>query len=141
MKKQITPREYSEQGGIRCPTICIRSGKPNAAAVGFFSSILRETLNGQAAILPVGDDIRHWHASPHAAVGFIEHAATLDGATLDNRRNLTMPGVSATVGEQIEALRRVAGDAAVALIRHEPDPMIHRIVSGWAQGFDTSRAR
>ena len=44
------------------------------------------------------------------------------------------------VGEEIEALRRVAGDKAVALIRHEPDPTIVRIVDGWAQDFDAHRA-
>ncbi|MNT95827.1 hypothetical protein D3C72_2377830 [compost metagenome] len=51
-----------------------------------------------------------------------------------------MPGLSATVGEQIEALRRVAGDKAVALIRKERDPLIAGIVDGWAQDFDASRA-
>ena len=52
-----------------------------------------------------------------------------------------MPGLSATVGEEIEALRRVAGDRAVKLIRREPDPDIIRIVEGWARDFDTRRAQ
>ncbi|WP_299961095.1 D-erythronate dehydrogenase [uncultured Roseobacter sp.] len=138
--------DYSRRGfldgiGIRFPTICIRPGKPNKAASSFFSGILREPLNGQEAALPVGEDIRHWHASPRAAVGFLDHAAGLDTSRLGPRRNLTMPGVSATVADQIEALRRRAGDRAVALIRREPDPTIHRIVSGWARDFDTVRAR
>jgi hypothetical protein len=51
-----------------------------------------------------------------------------------------MPGLSATVAEQIEALRRAAGDKAVALIRREPDPVIGRIVAGWATRFDARRA-
>ena len=50
-----------------------------------------------------------------------------------------MPGLSATVGEEIEALRRVAGDKAVKLIRREPDETIARIVAGWPQNFDASR--
>ncbi len=137
--------DYSRRGfldgvGLRLPTICIRPGKPNKAASGFFSGILREPLAGQPAILPVGDDVRHWHASPRAAVGFMLHAATMETAALGHRRNLTMPGVSATVGEQIEALRQVAGDRAVALIRREPDPAIQRIVAGWPRDFDTARA-
>ncbi len=138
--------DYSRRGifdgvGIRLPTICIRPGKPNLAASGFFSNILREPLVGEAAVLPVEDDVRHWHASPRAAVGFLRHAMEMDTAPLGARRNLTMPGLSATVAEQIEALRRAAGDGAVALIRREPDPTIRRIVSGWATRFDDARAR
>ena len=89
-------------------------GKPNRAASGFFSSIIREPLNGQEAVLPVADDVRHWHASPRAAVDFLLHAATIDSDALGDRRCLTMPGVSVTVAEQIAALRSVAGDEAVA---------------------------
>lgn len=138
--------DYSRRGildgvGIRFPTICIRPGKPNKAASSFFSGILREPLNGQEAILPVKDDVRHWFASPRAAVGYIVHAATLDTSALGANRCMTMPGVSATVGEQIEALRAVAGNDAVALIRRAPDPAVAAIVAGWPRDFDTARAR
>jgi nucleoside-diphosphate-sugar epimerase len=51
-----------------------------------------------------------------------------------------MPGVSVTVGEQIEALRRVAGEDAVRRIREAPDPTIQRIVEGWPRNFDARRA-
>ncbi|MBV9747945.1 MAG: NAD-dependent epimerase, partial [Acetobacteraceae bacterium] len=122
------------------PTICIRPGKPNKAASGFFSGILREPLAGQEAVLPVAETVRHWHASPRAAVGFLLHGAELDTSLLGTRRNLSMPGLSATVGEQIEALRRAAGEKAVRLIRREPDPVIERIVAGWAERFDPRRA-
>jgi nucleoside-diphosphate-sugar epimerase len=138
--------DYSRKGffdgiGIRLPTICIRPGKPNKAASGFFSNILREPLIGQEAVLPVTDDVRHWHASPRSAVGFLLHGATIDVEKVGPRRNLSMPGVSATVGEQIEALRRIAGEKAVKLIRREPDEMIMRICAGWAPGFEAKRAR
>jgi D-erythronate 2-dehydrogenase len=137
--------DYSRRGffdgiGIRLPTICIRPGKPNKAASGFFSNILREPLSGQEAVLPVAETVRHWHASPRAAVGFLLHAMTMDLSTLGARRNLTLPGLSATVAEQIESLRQVAGEKAVRLIRREPDPTIIRIVSGWPQDFDAKRA-
>src|SRR5690606_28123180 len=82
----------------------------------------------------------HWHASPRAAIGFLAHAATINGETVGPRRNLTMPGLSVTVGEQIEALRKVAGDKVVARIRREPDPMIMQIVAGWPRNFDARRA-
>ena len=137
--------DYSRRGffdgiGLRLPTICVRPGKPNLAASGFFSGIIREPLAGREARLPVPKTVRHWFASPRAAIGFFLHAAHLDTASLGARRNLTMPGISATVGEQIEALRRVAGDAAVKRIREEPDPVIQRIVEGWPRNFDARRA-
>ncbi|MBK8159069.1 MAG: SDR family oxidoreductase [Rhodospirillaceae bacterium] len=137
--------DYARRGffdgiGIRLTTICVRPGKPNKAASGFFSNILREPLAGQEAVLPVSEDVRHWHASPRAAVGFLLHAATIDTARLGPRRNLNMPGLSATVGEQIEALRRVAGAKAVALIRRERDPVIEKIVAGWPSDFIPERA-
>lgn len=138
--------DYSRRGffdgvGLRLPTICVRPGPPNRAASGFFSGIIREPLAGREAILPVPDTVRHWHASPRSAVGFLVHAAGLDLSALGARRNLTMPGVAATVAEQIEALRAVAGDAAVRLIRRERDEAIERIVAGWPTRFDASRAR
>lgn len=137
--------DYSRRGffdgiGIRLPTICVRPGKPNKAASGFFSGIIREPLSGQEAVLPVPESVRHWFASPRAAIGFLLHAAKLDTAKLGARRNLSLPGVCATVGEQIEALRKVAGDKVTRLIRREPDPTIARIVEGWPQNFDASRA-
>ncbi|CAH1661474.1 MULTISPECIES: D-erythronate dehydrogenase [unclassified Chelatococcus] len=137
--------DYSRRGffdgiGIRLPTICIRPGKPNKAASGFFSNILREPLVGQEAVLPVSPDVRHWFASPRAAVGFLIHAGALDLSRLGWRRNLSMPGLSATVAEEIESLRRIAGEKAVKLIRTEPDETIIRIVDGWAQDFEAKRA-
>ncbi|HTN98242.1 MAG TPA: D-erythronate dehydrogenase [Nordella sp.] len=135
-----TRRGFFDGIGIRLPTICVRPGKPNKAASGFFSNILREPLAGQEAILPVAEDVRHWHASPRAAVVFLTHAMTMDLAPLGARRNLSMPGLSATVGEQIEALRRIAGEKAVRLIRREPDAVIMKIVSGWPRDFEAKRA-
>jgi D-erythronate 2-dehydrogenase len=135
-----TRRSFFDGVGIRLPTICVRPGRPNKAASGFFSNIIREPLNGQEAVLPVSEDVRHWHASPRSAVGFLLHAATIDGEKLGPRRNLSMPGVSVTVGEQIAALRKVAGERVAGRIRREPDPTIIRIVEGWPRNFDTKRA-
>jgi nucleoside-diphosphate-sugar epimerase len=135
-----TRRGFVDGIGLRLPTICIRPGRPNKAASGFFSSILREPLVGREAVLPVPETIRHWHASPRSAVEFLVRAATLDGQEVGPRRTLSMPGLSATVGEQIEALRRVAGEQAVQLIRREPDESIMRIVETWAPALDATRA-
>jgi len=137
--------DYSRRGfldgvGIRLPSIVVRPGRPNRAASGFFSSIIREPLAGEEAVLPVEDSVLHWHASPRAAVGFLVHAAGLDRDRLGPRVNLTMPGVCCTVAEQIAALRRIAGDKVAARIRREPDALVARIVAGWPSRFDPRRA-
>jgi nucleoside-diphosphate-sugar epimerase len=137
--------DYTRKGlldgvGIRLPTICVRPGKPNKAASGFFSNIIRDPLAGEGAALPVSEEVRHWHASPRSAVGFLIHAGTMDTGAMGARRNLSMPGLSVTVGEQIAALERVAGKNVTARIRREPDPVIMGIVSGWPRDFVTDRA-
>src|ERR1051326_6910167 len=134
-----TRRGFLDGVGLRFPTICVRPGKPNKAASGFFSSIIREPLAGQEAVLPVPDTVRHTHASPRAAAGFLVPAATLTRAQLGDRINLTMPGISCTVAEQIESLTRIAGPKVAARIRREPDETISRIVAGWPQRLDARR--
>jgi nucleoside-diphosphate-sugar epimerase len=136
----FTRKGILEGVGIRLPTIAVRPGKPNRAASGFFSGIIREPLNGDAAVLPVAETVTHTHASPRSAVGFLIHAAGLPRDAVEPRINLTMPGVCVTVAEQIAALRRVAGDNVAARIRREPDALIERIVAGWPQRFDPKRA-
>jgi nucleoside-diphosphate-sugar epimerase len=140
MLADYTRRGILDGVGLRLPSIVVRPGKPNKAASGFFSGIIREPLAGHEAILPVADTVRHWHASPRSAVGFLIHAAGLRHEQLGDRINLMMPGVCCTVAEQIEALRRVAGDKVAARIRRVPDPLIVRIVAGWPQRFDPKRA-
>ncbi len=138
--------DYTRKGifdgiGIRLPTICVRPGKANGAASSFFSSIIREPLAGQEAILPVPRDVVHTHASPRSAVNFLIHAAGLDGALVGPRRNITMPGVGVTVQQQIDALRVVAGNNVVSLIKDQPDDVIWAIVKNWPTRFDAKRAR
>ncbi|WP_296737318.1 D-erythronate dehydrogenase [Mesorhizobium sp.] len=136
-----TRRGFFDGIGIRLPTICVRPGKPNKAASGFFSGIIREPLAGQEAILPVPRSVLHTHASPRSAVNFLIHAAEIDGNAVGPRRNLTMPGVAVTVGEQIEALTRIAGAEVVKRIREQPDETIWAIVKGWPTRFEARRAR
>jgi D-erythronate 2-dehydrogenase len=135
-----TRRGFLDGVGVRLPTIVVRPGRPNKAASGFFSSIIREPLNGEEAVLPVDDGVRHWHASPRAAVGFLVHAAGVPAEKLGPRVNLTMPGVCCTVAEQIAALRRIGGDKVASRIRREPDALVARIVAGWPSRFDARRA-
>ncbi|MFD9902388.1 D-erythronate dehydrogenase [Mesorhizobium sp. NPDC059025] len=138
--------DYSRRGlfdgvAIRLPTICVRPGKPNKAASGFFSGIIREPLKGESAVLPVPRTVVHTHASPRSAVGFLIRAAEIDGAAVGPQRALNMPGVGVSVAEQIDALGRVAGSKAVALIREEPDETVWAIVKNWPTRFEARRAR
>ena len=91
------------------------------------------------------DEMRRFQTDPGSAradhfVPFFLHAARMDTARIGPRRNLTMPGLSALVGEELESLGRIAGQKAVSLIRREPDPVIQTIVAGWATDFDARRA-
>lgn len=138
--------DYSRRGlfdgvAIRLPTICVRPGKPNKAASGFFSGIIREPLKGETAVLPVPRSVVHTHASPRSAVGFLIRAAEIDGAAVGPRRALNMPGVGVSVAEQIEALGRVAGAKTVALIHEAPDEAVWAIVKNWPTRFEARRAR
>ena len=142
---ELMIQDFSRKGfidgmSLRLPTICVRPGKANLAASSFFSGIIREPLNGVEAILPVPDTVRHWHASPRSAAGFLMHAGTLDTAKLEGRRALNLPGISCTVAEQIQALRDVAGNNVVALIKSVPDAAIAKIVEGWPRNFAPERA-
>jgi D-erythronate 2-dehydrogenase len=136
-----TRRGFCDGVGIRLPSIVVRPGKPNKAASGFFSGIIREPLAGLEALLPVAETVVHTHASPRAAVGFLVHAAGLARDTLGPRINLSMPGVCCTVAEQIASLRRIAGDRVAARIRRAEDPLVARIVEGWPQRIEARRAR
>lgn len=138
--------DYSRRGildgmALRMPTVCVRPGTPNKAASGFFSNIIREPLAGHDAVLPVEEDVRHWHCSPRAAVGFLVKAAQMGGAALGPRRALTLPGLSCTVGEQLAALKTVAGAKVLDHIKRVPDETIRRIVAGWPRNFDPARAK
>ena len=119
-----TRRGFVDGIGIRLPTICIRPGRPNKAASGFFSSILREPLVGQEAVLPVPETVRHWHASTSLGGGVPDPSRHAGRSGRRSTPDTVHARPSATVGEQIEALRRVAGERAVRLIRREPDESI-----------------
>ena len=137
--------DYSRRGfidgmALRMPTVCVRPGKPNKAASGFFSNIIREPLAGVDVELPVGEDVRHWHVSPRGATRFLMQAATMGGAALGARRALTLPGLSCTVGEQLDALERIGGKAARQRVHFVANETIAKIVAGWPRNFNAGRA-
>ena len=140
--------DYSRRGffdgiGIRLPTICIRPGSRTRRrrASSPTSCASRSSARRRCCRSPRTCGT----GTPPRARPSASSFARDDGPRrLGWRRGLTMPGLSATVGEQIAALTRVAGAKAAALIRREPDPTIVAIVAGWPRDFDAepgARAR
>lgn len=123
---------------VRLPTIVVRPGRPNKAASSFASSILREPLAGEEADCPVAPELPIWILSPRQAIRSLIHAHELPPDAWGADRGLNLPGVSVTVGEMVDALRRAGGDAD--LIRWRRDPAIERIVTTWPAGMQTTRA-
>jgi len=143
---ELLVNEFSRRGFVdgrvlRLPTISVRPGKPNRAASSFVSGIIREPLNGESVICPVGREITLWLSSPSTAVENLWHAHAIPAEKMVSHRTINLPGISITVGEMIAALEKVAGPAAVARIRFEPDAAVARIVTSWPGRFDTARAR
>ena len=141
---ELMLNDYSRKGffdgrGLRLPTISIRPGKPNKAASGFMSSIFREPLQGQEAVCPVSADYVHWFLSPRRVIENLVMAAEMPAEAFGMNRSIMLPGRSYRIGEMVEAMRRVAGDGPVNLIRWEPDPVLQRIVLGWKGRFNPAK--
>jgi nucleoside-diphosphate-sugar epimerase len=126
---------------LRLPTIVVRPGKPNRAASTFASSIIREPLAGLEAVCPVTRDAEMYILSPRRVVEAFIHAAELDAEALGMTRMLTLPGITVSIGQMVDALAEIAGPAVVERNRWQPDPMIQRIVAGWPPAFDARRGR
>ena len=142
---EMLVNDFSRKGfidgiSLRLPTITVRPGEANKAATSFFSGIIREPLNGKIGILPVLPSVRHAHASPRSAAGFVTHAMSLDTNLLHGVTAINMPCISCTVEEQVEALRSVAGNDAASMVRYEHNDLIAGLVHRWPQRFETRRA-
>lgn len=134
-------RGYIDGVGLRLPTISVRPGVPNQAASSFASGIVREPLTGQDARCPVAPETELWLLSPRRTIEALAYAATMDSEALGTQRMLNLPGVSVTVAQMVESLRRVGGDAAVARLRWERDTAVENIVASWPRAWDDARAR
>jgi len=142
---ELLLNDYSRRGfvdgrGVRLPTVVVRPGKPNAAASSFFSSIIREPLQGDPAMCPVATDQEVWLASPRVTVENLVKMAEIDGEALGGIRTISLPGMTITVAAMLEALGEVAGENVLGLVDHERDPAIEKIVQGWAGRLETGRA-
>ena len=137
--------DYTRKGfvrgrAIRLMTVCVRPGRPNAAASGFFSSIIREPLAGQRAVCPVDARTEVALASPAKAIGGLLCAATSSEQAWGGRSAVNLPALTVTVADMVAALERVAGPAASGLIDWVPDPAVARIVASWPARFRGERA-
>ena len=143
---ELLLNDYSRKGfidgrGVRLPTVVVRPGKPNAAASSFFSSIIREPLQGEPAMCPVDPDAtKGWLTSPRAVIDNLLRTAELEAEAMGQNRCFNLPGITVTVAEMIEALGRKGGEAALALIDYDRDAAVEKIVSGWAVDFKPAKA-
>ena len=142
---ELLVNDYSRKGfidgrALRLPTISVRPGRPNRAASGFASSIFREPLSGVATSCPVARDAVMVLLSPRCVVSAFERAHDLPAESFGAYRGLLLPGISASVAEMVEALRRAGGEKAVGLIRWEPDAAVQKMVAGWPRALRAERA-
>jgi len=142
---ELFVNDYTRKGFIdgrvlRLPTICVRPGRPNAAASSFASGIIREPLNGEAAVCPVKANTRLWLLSPQTVIQSLVFGHDVASGALGANRNINVPGLSLTVGDMVAALERVAGVEVVNRIQWTADPRIERIVSTWPGALDSRRA-
>jgi nucleoside-diphosphate-sugar epimerase len=143
---ELLLNDYSRKGfvdgrALRLPTIVVRPGRPNRAASTFASSIIREPLAGQEAVCPVERDAAMYILSPRRVVDALIRAFELPPEAFGVTRMLTLPGITVSIGEMVDALREVAGERVAARVKWQPDPTIQKIVAGWPAAFDAQRAR
>ncbi len=138
--QDFTRKGFIDGRAVRIPTVVVRPGKPNGAASGFASNIIREPLAGLPVTLPVDPSTRMWIASPRAVVRMLKHAITLPSSAWGWHRAINLPGFVASMSEEIATLRKFAGDDAVRLIEPRPDDKVNQLVKTWAANLDTSRA-
>ncbi|EPX78693.1 D-erythronate dehydrogenase [Salipiger mucosus] len=142
---ELLINDFSRKGfvdgrGFRLPTITVRPGKPNRAASSFMSSIIREPLNGQEAICPVGEDFLHYYLSPRKCVENLIKGAEIPAEDLGQNRCMLMPGRTWAIKDLVAALENVAGPEPVKLIKWESQPDIEAIVKGWRWDMHADKA-
>lgn len=133
-------RKFIDGRAVRIPTVSVRPGKPNAAASSFASAVIREPLNGVSYACPVPQETLMWMCSPARVVANLVRAYELPSEAFGEVRSLSLPGITVSVAQMIEALRRHGGDAAAARVRFVKDERIQAIVKTWAARLATPRA-
>ena len=143
---ELLLNDYTRKGFVdgrvlRLPTISVRPGAPNKATSSFASGIIREPLNGKPSICPASPDLRIWLLSPRYAIESLIAGHDLHSSVLGLNKSINLPGISVTVGQMIESLRKISGDQVAARISVEPDSKVEAIVRSWPGAWDASRAK
>ncbi|MBP6564315.1 MAG: NAD-dependent epimerase/dehydratase family protein, partial [Burkholderiales bacterium] len=138
---ELLVHDYARKGfvdgrSLRLPTVTVRPGKPNKAASSFASGIIREPLSGVEAVCPVDVSTRMWLVSPRTIIGSLIAGYEAPASAFPPSHSVNVPGISVTVREMVDALRRVAGDAVADRVVFRHDPAIDRIVRTWPRDFD-----
>ncbi|MDB5750269.1 MAG: UDP-galactose 4-epimerase [Ramlibacter sp.] len=137
----FTRKGFVAGRSVRPMTVSVRPGRPNGAASGFFSGMIREPLAGVRAQVPVPPATVVALASPSSTIAGIVRAAEASDAQWGPLSALNLPSLTTTVGEMAQALERVAGPEAAALIDWTPDPAVERLVRSWPGQIQWERAR
>ncbi len=140
---ELLMNDYSRRGfvdarSIRLPTISVRPGRPNAATSSFLSGIIREPLNGEPATYPVKQSSKFWLLSPKRVIQNFLHAANINADKLGDDRMITLPGITASVGQLLQSLERIAGPKVASLATYQEDEFLQSIVLTWPPYFDCS---
>jgi D-erythronate 2-dehydrogenase len=135
-----TRKGFMDGRALRLMTVSVRPGRPNAAASGFLSGIIREPLAGQRAVCPVDPGTEVALASPAKAVAALLRAATSSGPAWGGRTAVTMPALTVSVAEMAAALERIAGPEVSSLIDWLPDPVVSRMFATWPARIQADRA-
>ncbi len=143
---ELLLNDYSRRGfidgrGFRLPTIAVRPGKPNRAASSFMSSIIREPLSGEEAVCPVDEGYLHYYLSPRRCVENLIRGAEIDAGELGPSRCMSMPGLTASIRQMVDAMTAVAGPEPATRIRWEDQPEIRRIVETWRYDYRPAKAQ
>lgn len=137
--------DYSRKGfldgrSLRLPTIVVRPGKPNLASTSFASGMFREPLNGVVCECPVDDTVEMWILSPRKVLDAFVHAHDLPASAWGTNRAISLPGITFSVKEGVEALRRTAGDELAARVVFKPVDHIQNMIKTFPARFKTPRA-
>lgn len=125
---------------VRLMTVSVRAGKPNGAASGFLSGMVREPLAGLKAACPVPAATLIALSSPARTVEGIIRAAEVSSEAWGPLKAVNLPALCTSVGDMAAALERVAGKAATDLLDWTPDPAILKLVETWPGVVSSSRA-
>ena len=137
--------DYTRKGflrgrALRLVSISVRPGRPNGAASGFMSGVIREPLAGQRATCPVAPDTEVALASPAKAIAGLRCAATASDQAWGGRSAVNLPALTVSLADMADALARIAGPQVSALIDWIPDPEVARMVASWPARVRADRA-